>query len=201
VAPSPEEISVLNEVYREVIRESYNHSKGSPYTCFETTYVCESGSGRADWGSRYFELTERFGPSGIFTNICDNAGIGPALETIAEKIINVVNRMCLPIHIYEYGKICEFSSDCQSGECAAGTCATALEVLKVTRDPSTGEEVHTPLIESDSGEDGTYQVIPGGCLETDANGIEVFRDAIVFGAPPEPGQFIEIKYKGTPVDL
>lgn len=201
VAPSPEELSVLNEVYREVIRESYNHSKGSPYTCFETTYVCESGSGRADWGSRYFELTERFGPSGIFTNICDNAGIGPALETIAEKIINVVNRMCLPIHIYEYGKICEFSSDCQSGECVAGTCATALEVLKVTRDPSTGEEVHTPLIESDSGEDGTYQVIPGGCLETDTNGNEVFRDAIVFGAPPEPGQFIEIKYKGTPVDL
>jgi hypothetical protein len=195
--PTTAEIETLNEVFREVVREAYIHSKGSDYTCFQTTYVCQSESGRADWGSRYYELTKRFGPSGIFTNICDNAGIGPALKTIAEKIVNVVNRMCLPIHIFEYGKDCDSNSDCQSESCTDGICDHELEVLKVTR--GDGEDVYTPLIESDSGEDGTYQIIPGGCLETGPNGEDVYQDAIVFGAPPEPGQYIEINYKGQPV--
>jgi hypothetical protein len=197
VPPTAAELDTLNEAFRGVVREAYTHSKGSPYTCFETTYVCQSDSGRADWGSRYFELTRRFGPSGIFTNICDNAGIGPALKTIAEKIINVVNRMCLPIHIYEYGKVCEYNTDCQSESCSDGICDHELEVLKVTRDGE--EDVFTPLIESDSGEDGTYQIIPGGCLETGPNGEDVFKDAIIFGSPPEPGQYVEINYKGQPV--
>ncbi|MDP6943848.1 MAG: hypothetical protein QF464_06820, partial [Myxococcota bacterium] len=68
-------------------REQYLDSKSNPFDCHNTTYVCASGSGIADWGSRYYELTERFGAHGFFTNICDAEGIGPALEAIAQGLI------------------------------------------------------------------------------------------------------------------
>ncbi len=77
-------------------RSLYVESKGSPKTCYHQSYICLSGNGKADYGARYLELTESFGPNGVFTNICDDEGVGPALEAIADTIINVLNKVCLP---------------------------------------------------------------------------------------------------------
>jgi hypothetical protein len=77
-------------------RVDYMESKGSKKDCYHQTYICDSQTGKADWGSRYLELTEGFGINGIFTNICSDQGIGPALSQIADTIIRVINKICLP---------------------------------------------------------------------------------------------------------
>jgi len=77
-------------------REAYFEAKGDPKDCHHQSYVCLSSNGKADYGSRYLELTESFGPNGVFSNICDNEGIRPALERIANTILTVLNQVCLP---------------------------------------------------------------------------------------------------------
>lgn len=77
-------------------RDAYFVSKGSPRTCNRQSTICLSDQGKADFGSRYLELTESFGPNGRFANICDDTGIGPALDAIADTIITVLNKICLP---------------------------------------------------------------------------------------------------------
>lgn len=77
-------------------RDAYMISKGDPKTCFHQSFICLSDNGKADYGARYFELTESFGPNGVFTNICKDTGIGPALDAIADTIITVLNQICLP---------------------------------------------------------------------------------------------------------
>ena len=77
-------------------RAAYFTSKGDPKVCFHQTYICLSDQGKADYGSRYLDLTESFGPNGAFTNICEDTGIGPALDAIADTIITVLNQICLP---------------------------------------------------------------------------------------------------------
>lgn len=77
-------------------RQAYVESKGSAKDCYHQTSICLSDNGKADYGSRYRELTESFGPNGKFTNICKDEGIGPALDAIAETILTVLNQICLP---------------------------------------------------------------------------------------------------------
>ncbi len=77
-------------------RQAYIESKSSPRTCHKTTYICNSRSGVADYGGRFRELTESFGPNGSFANICDDEGVGPALEQVARTIVAVINKVCLP---------------------------------------------------------------------------------------------------------
>jgi len=86
------------------------------------TYICHSSNGKADYGRRYVEFVKRFGKNGILTNICDAAGIGPALETIADRIIRVFTKICLPkplkdkntLKVYKLGPkgACEDGSTC-----------------------------------------------------------------------------------------
>lgn len=77
-------------------REAFTTSKGDNRTCYQQSFICNSPSGKADYGARYAELTDSFGSFGTFTNICDNAGIGQALDQIAGRIILVLNKLCLP---------------------------------------------------------------------------------------------------------
>lgn len=58
--------------------------------------MCTSKAGKADYGSRYVEFVQGFGKNGILTNICSDEGVGPALDTIADRIIRVLTRICLP---------------------------------------------------------------------------------------------------------
>lgn len=86
-------------------RDSYVASKSDPKTCYHQSYICISDSGQADYGGRFRDLTAGFGPNGSFTNICgepDNSpnagkpGIEVALGQIANTIVTVVNKVCLP---------------------------------------------------------------------------------------------------------
>lgn len=77
-------------------RQSYLESKGHPRSCHRASYICASRNGVADFGSRFRELAESFGPNGVFTNICDDEGVGPALEQVAQTIVAVINKICLP---------------------------------------------------------------------------------------------------------
>ena len=70
-----------------------------PRTCYHQSYICKSANGIADYGRRFRELTESFGPNGTFGNICADEGIGPALDSIASTIIRVINKVCLPKEI------------------------------------------------------------------------------------------------------
>ena len=108
-------------------------SKGSKKDCYHQTYICDSKAGKADWGSRYLELAEGFGINGIFTNICSEQGIGPALSQIADTIIRVINKICLPKPV--------LSSE-------------SLIVVKQKTDGS--QQV---MVE---GDDGDYKLVPGG---------------------------------------
>jgi len=77
-------------------REQYLSSKGEPLSCRASTSICQSDTGIADYGRRLIQLAAAFGPNGTFENICGADGIGPALTHIADGIIAVVNRVCLP---------------------------------------------------------------------------------------------------------
>ncbi len=114
-------------------RVDFMESKGSKKDCYHQTYICDSKAGKADWGSRYLELAEGFGINGIFTNICSEQGIGPALSQIADTIIRVINKICLPKPV--------LSSE-------------SLIVVKQKTDGS--QQV---MVE---GDDGDYNLVPGG---------------------------------------
>jgi hypothetical protein len=79
------------EIKRECIRECYLASKGDPQnpTVAKNSYICASGLGLADFGSRYFQLTEMFGANGIATNICSPEGFPGALDSIADRLLEI----------------------------------------------------------------------------------------------------------------
>jgi hypothetical protein len=77
-------------------REAYVEAKSDPRTCFQKSYICSSANGTADFGSRFLDFTRGFGPNGTFSNICADAGIGPALAQVAQTIVAVINKICLP---------------------------------------------------------------------------------------------------------
>jgi len=77
-------------------RQAFIESKGHPRTCHQQSYICLSDIGKSDYGARYIELADGFGPNGVFTNLCEAADMSRALGQIAETIIQVLNRMCLP---------------------------------------------------------------------------------------------------------
>ena len=81
---------------KEADREAYIASKGDPKDCFHQSYICNSTNGTADYGKRFADLVAGFGPNGTFTNICAAAGIEVALQQIAQTIVTVVNKVCLP---------------------------------------------------------------------------------------------------------
>jgi hypothetical protein len=77
-------------------RGSYTASKCGKKFTDRNTYVCQSVSGKADYGSRYLELIRQFGKNGVSANICDDAGFGPALDEVAQEILTRIVRICLP---------------------------------------------------------------------------------------------------------
>jgi len=81
---------------RQAAREAYLESKSNPRDCYTGTYICDSDVGTADYGGRFIELADGFGPNGSFQNICSSGGLDAALIDIAETIVSVINRICLP---------------------------------------------------------------------------------------------------------
>ncbi len=62
------------------------------------TYGCLSSYGKADLGMRYKRVSKSFGMGrfGQFANICADEGIGPSLEEIANLVIPILTKVCLP---------------------------------------------------------------------------------------------------------
>jgi hypothetical protein len=103
------------EAKKLCIRECYIASKGnakSP-TVAKNSYICESEYGKADFGSRYVQLAEMFGPNGIMSNICAEDGIAPALDSIAELVIKRVTKICLPNQVKTSDMACGTDADCK----------------------------------------------------------------------------------------
>jgi len=71
-------------------------SKCGKFFYSKNSFVCESTSGIADWGSRYLELVQRFKSNGFSANICNDVGFGPALDEISTSILTRVVHICLP---------------------------------------------------------------------------------------------------------
>jgi hypothetical protein len=86
---------------RELDRAAYLESKGHARDCYKATSICSSINGVADYAPRMIELVTSFGPNGVFSNICSDVGIGPALDEIAATIIKVINKVCLPRPVLE----------------------------------------------------------------------------------------------------
>lgn len=98
----------------ECIRQCYIASKGNAKNVqtARNSYVCESQFGKADYGSRYVQLGQMFGPNGIVSNICSEDGIAPALQKIADLIISRVTKVCLPLPVRKSEVDCNITSDC-----------------------------------------------------------------------------------------
>jgi hypothetical protein len=166
------EAALVGELAAECVRREFFESKGAKRACHQKSYVCSSASGVADYGSRYKGLADGFGFNGLFSNICAAEGIGPALDAIADKIIQVVDRVCLPKPITEDD---------------LGT----LSVVRVAGGTS------TTLTESDNPNDDQYKFYPS---DANCHGGEPgeLLPAITFGRPTDPQEVITITYKGDP---
>jgi len=61
------------------------------------TYVCTSSQGGSDLSQRYMDVAAGFGRSyGLSANICNDAGLEPALQSIADLIAPILTQVCLP---------------------------------------------------------------------------------------------------------
>lgn len=156
--------------YLACAREEFRASKTNPKICHQKTYACRGAGGIADWGSRYQELTQGFGNNGLFLNICSESGISSALDDIAEKIVEVVNKVCLPRRVLD---------------------ADSLEVIKTLADGVT----KVTLVEGDETDVG-YTLEPE-VADCAVDG--VFMPALTFKKAPAPGENISITYKGDPL--
>jgi hypothetical protein len=97
------------------------------------TYGCLSDGGKADLGVRFAEVTKAFGLGtyGQLSNICSDAGIRPALESIANLVIPLLTQVCLPrpLEWSCHGKCESLFNDrdaCQVA-CAASDCFTTCQ--------------------------------------------------------------------------
>ncbi len=153
-------------------RAAYVASKGDKRTCHKQSSICNSDVGKSDWGSRYLALTEGFGPNGVFTNICNDAGIGQALEDIANQVVSVVNKICLPHPVKDSSK------------------------LLVTRTTDRIDDTMKTIVMVEGGEEYYgYDIVDGG-EECKVNGFA--RPALQFKKAPTNNEQIAIEYEAAP---
>lgn len=67
-------------------RVDYYRSSSADVAPGQAPYMCLGDRGEAGYGYRYAAMTEAFGDRGVFSNLCEGAGFGPALQRIAEQI-------------------------------------------------------------------------------------------------------------------
>lgn len=178
----------------EADRTGYDVSKGDPKTCYSRTSICTSDVGTADFGRRYFDVTKGFGANGIFKNICDSAGIGPALDEVAELIIRVVQKVCLPKPVKEGREdTLIVTHSCPQGWCQNGSVTTCIANDQCISSGGQVVGAHKALVEGADTVPDSYQRVPGG---EECKIYGEGTEAIIFGTPPEPGEEVTIEYAG-----
>jgi len=176
--PDTEGCEDYRQAKLECVRECYIASKGDPQspTMAKNSYICLSPYGQADFGSRYVQIAEMFGPNGRVANLCGEAGIVPALETIAELIIRRVTKICLPMELKE-------------GETLVVT------MTKVNKD---GSIETIPLVQGDAEEGGDYKIespTQSCCFPDDKGNCTGTLKAITFNNVLDPEASIEVRYE------
>ena len=162
------------------------------------TYICESTAGKADYGSRYVEFVQRFGKNGILTNICSDAGVAPALDKIADRIIRVFTKICLPRPIQEQESL-EIRKLGPAGTCGDGTpcCGKGAKDCPDPEECADGTEcvanAGEPLLQSEEQDTQTYRIaVSSDCPEAAG------KKAVFFNFLLEPGSGVSIDYLGVP---
>ncbi|MBM4397266.1 MAG: hypothetical protein FJ087_16470, partial [Deltaproteobacteria bacterium] len=172
VADTP--TSPVPEGQEDKIRERYYDCKCLPQaTAYSPlTYACLSAQGKADLGNRYMRVARGFGPEyGQTSNICDDRGLAPSLENIAELVIPLLTSICLPRPIAEDEVIEVYKIDGEGNR-----------TLQV---PSTATEKHDFRVTQLS-VCGTYEdVEPGDRLD----------NTIIFEQPLEFDDQVEFNYR------
>ena len=151
--------------------------------------ICTSSSGQADWGRRYQQLAERFGDNGVFENICSPAGLGPALERIAARIVQVVGELCLPKGVNDTATLVVQKSQVNSSNQPIVDSVTGQPVLVTLQ----LVETFTP------GMKNTYRLKETGA-QACQDGSGFIRPSIIFPDDdlPRAGEEIIISYKASP---
>ena len=161
------------------------------------TYICQSKDGKADYGRRYVEFVDRFGKNGIVENICAPEGLGPALDTIADRIIRVFAKVCLPrdlldeetmvVEKFGPGGTCEDGSPCctvASQSCSDSTTCPNQGICNPTA------EIVLPGTEEGS---TTYHLASAADCEDTADNTAVFFNFLL-----KPGTSVRIDYQAVP---
>ena len=194
-------------VQRDKDRAAFKASKcgkcedpADSHNALSNTYICESATGKADFGSRYYDFVTSFGTNGIFTNICNDEGIGPALEKIANQIIRVFRKVCLdrPVGnektlvvrtVGPHGTCGDGSKCCtaQSSDCADTLLCPGGLACSPTR------SVIQPGTDADS---STWQLTYSGDCGTAAGASDASKNAIIFNSVLPPGTGVQIDYEG-----
>lgn len=68
-------------------RQEYFDAKCKGGIVAPNSKICQTNIAAADFGRRYIDLVDRFGPNGFVANICDDRGLGIALEGIADGVL------------------------------------------------------------------------------------------------------------------
>lgn len=77
--------------------DAYVASLSDPKDCFHQTTLCGWSSNLANWGRRYADVANGFGPDGHVENICGlNEDSTAQFANVANKIASNAKRICLP---------------------------------------------------------------------------------------------------------
>jgi hypothetical protein len=160
------------------------------------TYICNSFAGKADLGKRYIDFVQGFGQNGILTNICSDSGVGPALQTIADRIVRVFTRVCLPKPILDEStlvvQLLGPEGKCSNGsDCCVPAAGVACQYSKTCEDQSVCvPNVSDPLLPGTEQDTNTYKLeVSSDCEETAG------RKAIFFNSLLPPGTDLRIDYE------
>ncbi|MBT9556933.1 MAG: hypothetical protein IV100_12935 [Myxococcales bacterium] len=195
VAPTAAERDVERQLYRESecgLCDDPNNQFGRA----GNSSICSSTSGKADHGRRYAELVSAFGANGVLTNICNDEGIGPALDVIADRIITVLNKVCLTRPIEDVadlsvqvlgpmGVCADGSACCQQGatECTPSACADGTTCKGTPRSLDTA-----------TGTPAWRLVLTSECPSLTPSGAVPVSNAVVFDERLPAGARVEIDY-------
>ena len=160
------------------------------------TYICNSVAGKADYGGRYVKFVQAFGKNGILTNLCSDQGVAPALETIADRIIRVFAKICLPRQIADKESLYVLKIG-PEGTCPDGSECCVQESLGCTLKTDCGEgQLCSPgVTEVPAGEvEGTttYRLEPSSDCDQTPD-----RMAISFNFLLAPGTGLQIDYQAV----
>ncbi len=188
-------------------RDAYRKSKCSQCTnpadkhpLLSYTYVCQAGGGKADYAGRIVEFVEAFGQNGILTNLCNDEGIKPALDTIANRIIRVFTKVCLPRPVASDENLVVQTigpaGTCADGSACCRQTSQSCAAPEACGDGSACTPTLTSLEPGEVADTPTYQLtLSGDCASVSLDEATPSKNAVIFNSLLPPGTGIQIDYE------